>query len=290
MPNNNLSTTSTANSVSSCLDTSAISGFSDSINHQRALMDAESLFADPFMNPVGGDCTPFRRYGGQRILKAGATNALLTGSQAHRGAALNCVSSPSNVSNRSCEIGTLAGAPYVMTNPGAGDAPVVNEGLLLSPFSGEDWSSSPLFPNLPDSWDSLPTAMNPARVEVRGSTFTSTSTKRSHDGWDGPDSKTASTSSLWTDGSLDLRPPGSSGARKRCKRLEQPRRTSEAIAFSNQALILGRTADRKELSRSLVNTYLDVVHAQYPVSSVTFNVLYRCQLTLPLSRLSIQEP
>jgi hypothetical protein len=269
-----LSAVPAPNSVSSQFNALPTSGFTNPTNDGRALRDTTQIMANPLTSLVGDDFRPLHCYNDLAILRAGDAEDLLTGSQAYRGAALGYIPPPSIASIMNRQIRTLDGVASAVRDDGAGDLLVVNEGSLPSHFLGEDWSNSPLFPDLPEGWNFLPTAVDPATTIARSSPFTSTSTKRSHDNWQGPDSETASASSTWTDGFLDLRPPGSSGARKRFKSSEQPRRDSERIALSNQALILGRTADRKELSRSLVNTYLEVVHAQYPVGSVMYRILY----------------
>ena len=71
--------------------------------------------------------------------------------------------------------------------------------------------------------------------------------------------------SVWSNDWLDLTPPG-----RESKKLRTGASSSLAhvdLGFQDTGNLLARTSERKELSRSLVNTYLAVFHAQYPVSS-----------------------
>lgn len=70
--------------------------------------------------------------------------------------------------------------------------------------------------------------------------------------------------SVWSNDWLDLTPPG-----RESKKLRTGASSSLVpvdLGFQDTNQLLARTSERKELSRSLVNTYLAVFHAQYPVS------------------------
>jgi len=71
--------------------------------------------------------------------------------------------------------------------------------------------------------------------------------------------------SVWTSDWLDLTPPGRESKKPRTGALSL---APADLGFQDQGNLLARTSERKELSRSLVNTYLAVFHAQYPVSSL----------------------
>lgn len=70
--------------------------------------------------------------------------------------------------------------------------------------------------------------------------------------------------SVWSNDWLDLTPPGRESKKLRT---EASWLAPVDLGFQDTGNLLARTSERKELSRSLVNTYLAVFHAQYPVSS-----------------------
>lgn len=82
--------------------------------------------------------------------------------------------------------------------------------------------------------------------------------------------------SVWSNDWLDLTPPGRDS--------KKPRTGASSslvpvdLGFQDPGNLLARTSERKELSRSLVNTYLAVFHAQYPVS--LFHGLLRSEVNI----------
>jgi hypothetical protein len=82
--------------------------------------------------------------------------------------------------------------------------------------------------------------------------------------------------SVWSNDWLDLTPPG--------RESKKPRTGASSslvpvdLRFQDLGNLLARTSERKELSRSLVNTYLAVFHAQYPVS--LFHRLLRSEVNI----------
>jgi hypothetical protein len=82
--------------------------------------------------------------------------------------------------------------------------------------------------------------------------------------------------SVWSNDWLDLTPPG-----RESKKLRTGASSSLVpldLGFQDPDHLLVRTSERKELSRSLVNTYLAVFHAQYPVS--LFHRLLRSEVNI----------
>lgn len=71
--------------------------------------------------------------------------------------------------------------------------------------------------------------------------------------------------SVWSNEWLDLTPPGRESKKPRTKASSSL--VPVDLGFQDLGNLLAITSERKELSRSLVNTYLTVFHAQYPVSS-----------------------
>jgi hypothetical protein len=125
-------------------------------------------------------------------------------------------------------------------------------------FDQLDQSSSP------DPNTTTTTTTNPANTTI-GYTDASTSATPSSVG-----------RSVWSNDWLDLTPPG-----RESKKLRTEASSSLVpvdLGFQDPGNLLARTSERKELSRSLVNTYLAVFHAQYPVS--LFHRLLRSEVNI----------